>query len=204
MNLRRVICAVAIACAGLAMNRAEAVTFDTTGTLNIGGQSYSLMNVEETLTFDVLGTIPNPNSIVFTMAINVAVPGALIPRPSDFAITANFRGDVNGSPSGATSTVCGANFCGIDQHPIGAFYSIPLNTIAIDLDPIFLVTNDLGLLPADTLASITYSIDVGLPAGTSVALTPIPASLWLYATGLGLLGFGAWRIKRPSDDFLRA
>ncbi len=43
-------------------------------------------------------------------------------------------------------------------------------------------------------ATIDYSVEIGLPTGAFV--TPLPAALPLFATGLGALGLLRWRRKR--------
>jgi hypothetical protein len=41
-----------------------------------------------------------------------------------------------------------------------------------------------------------YSIETSFGIGNSVAATPVPAALPLFATGLGALGFAGWRRKK--------
>ena len=185
---------------GLSSERqANASTVNVTGTLDLNGQSFALAS-GETLNFDISGPIPVTINDGFVVRVGITgaptvTSGSIIINNAPF-IGAQVFATVNGAFASADTNNC--SNCGV-THPIeGNFFSITDSQRLLSvLSSINVSELNIANLPMDAIVSINYTVGIDLPSGlTANAATPLPAALWLFGTGLGALGLGAWRRKR--------
>jgi hypothetical protein len=69
--------------------------------------------------------------------------------------------------------------------------------LSISLAASYLILGAANNLPANDVITIDYHLSLGLPQGLSAeVVTPLPESIWLFATGFGLFASGVWLRKR--------
>ena len=201
--LCRVLFATVVLFCGPLLKDTKAATFDVVGTLDLNGQILSF-GPSGAFNFEIDGPIAAPITVGYLLS--VSLQGA----PSTTSTTTNivpFIGaSANANVNGATTTVdtnnCVAG-CG-PTHPLfGNAFTISdtQRALSIALAANFMILGAANLLPANDIITIDYNLNLALPQGLSVegtAVTPLPDSIWLFATGLGVLAWAAWR-KRNSE-----
>jgi hypothetical protein len=176
--LRSTISAMVVCCSVVACLPASAVTlsYEYSGTGSVSFQSDAILNIG--------GTCSSP--CVFSTLLTISGTGPAASPTSGWAtqafatITDNL-GD---------NLILGVNAGNVGtNHPIngGVFFpSILPSTLDVSTSSLASFLGGPG--------TIDYSISINLPDGAYV--TPIPAALPLFATGLGALGLLGWRRKR--------
>jgi hypothetical protein len=174
---------------------AQAVTLDIAGTLSIDGQTFGLGS-RGSLIFDISGPIPTPLTQGYSISITNDAPvvsSADIRNGAAF-LTGFLSTTVDGTFASVDTNNCNGT-CGLSHPRSGGIYTVSdMNRLlTITYDARGSIINDASL-PADDVLSINYAINFGIPNGLSASLvTPLPASFWMFATGLGLVGAMRWR-----------
>jgi hypothetical protein len=174
---------VVFAASALVPTGASAVTlsYEYSGTGNVGFQSDTTLNIG--------GTCLSPCVISAVMTIRGNGPAFNPSIPSGWGagasttITDNL-GDI------MSFGVNAGDFPGTEHQIFGSFLlaSILPSNLNISSSSFAFMLGGPG--------TVDYSINIGLPNGAYV--TPLPAALPLFATGLGALGLLAWRRKRKA------
>lgn len=177
--------------------QANAATVNVIAELDLNGQTFALTS-GQTLNFDISG--PIAGSIQDGFVVRVGISGAPTVTTSEIIInsapfiSAQVSATVNGSTAGAGTNNC--SNCGV-THPIGgSFFSITdlQRTLSV-LSVLNVSQMNAANLPAGV--SIDYTVAIDLPNGlAATAVTPLPAAVWLFVTGLGALGMLGWRKGR--------
>jgi len=162
---------------------ASAVTlsYEYSGTGNLSFQSATTLNIA--------GSCSSPCVVSALMTIGGSGPAFNVSIPSGWAAGASATvtdnlGDTmslavnNGNTPGTIHEIFGSVF----------FPSTLPSTLDISTSSFASILGGPG--------TIDYSIEIGLPVGAYV--TPLPAALPLFATGLGALGLLRWRRRRKS------
>ncbi len=180
--VRVAICAAAVLTAGAGLTTsASAVTlsYEYSGTGNVNFQSDT--------TLDIGGTCSSPCVISAVMTINGTGPAFNPSIPSGWGagVSATVTDNLGDTTSFAVNT---GDFPGTQHGIFGSviFASVLPSTLGIS-------TSGFASILGGP-ATVDYSINISLPNGAYV--TPLPAALPLFATGLGALGLLGWRRKR--------
>jgi hypothetical protein len=163
---------------------ASAVTlsYEYSGTGNISFQSSSSL--------DLAGTCPSPCVISALMTISGTGPAWNPSIPSGWATSANATITDNLGDLMSLGVDTG-NYTTGTKHEIfgGVFFASGLPSVLdVSTSSIASILGGSGV--------IDYTIDINLPSGAYV--TPLPAALPLFATGLAALGVLGWRRKRKA------
>jgi len=188
MKIRFILAALVAASFALASESAYA---NTVYHLDLTGGGASAIG---TITTDsTIGTLSAPNILDWQILLTTGVQTFSLNGPS------NSEYFVEGAGLTATATGLFFNFGAADQSAL--IFENPVVGSGIN----FLCFNDTqGACSLDpslvavrtTGASTTFSIGSGVQQIASVAATPLPAALPLFASAIGGLGFVGWRRRR--------
>jgi hypothetical protein len=153
------------------------VGFQSDATLNIGGTCSSPCVISAVMTIAGNGPAFNPS---IPSGWGAGASGTVTDNLGDTMLLAVNTG----------------NFPGSNHEIFSAFF------LASVLPGTLNISTLSGALFLGGPGTVDYSINIGLPNGAYV--TPLPAALPLFATGLGALGLLGWRRKRRAAAALTA
>jgi hypothetical protein len=148
----------------------------------------------------ISGTLANPQTLDFTLNLNAVYtsnPASSVSGDIQFGVFDNmgnmlFYGQTGGtaySNNTGNITTVGSTQPWLNTMIFPALVSpgaLPILMVSL--------VDSLGGLTTAAGATISPSLTVDLPAG--LAVTPIPAALPLFASGLGMFGWMGWSRKR--------
>jgi hypothetical protein len=188
--IRIAICAMVVLTASVGLTTsASAVTlsYEYSGTGNVGFQSDTTLNLG--------GTCSSPCAISVVMTIAGTGPtfNPSIPTGWEAGASTTVTDNLGGTSSFAVST---SDFPGVYRETFGGLLlaSILPNTLDISTSSFAYILGGLG--------TVSYSINISLPSGAYV--TPLPAALPLFATGLGALALLGWHRRRKGAALIAA